>query len=73
MEVVTLVIELSFDHFPKSVLTVVDKSNDLMKLLIVIHQQQTPLALCSTLLFAGNELIWLVFHNFQLPRISFLM
>lgn len=50
MEVVTLVIELSFDHFPKSVLTVADKikSNDLMKLLIVIHQQQTPLALCST-------------------------
>ena len=70
-----MVTELSFDHFPKSVLTVVDKSNDLMKLLIIIiiHQQQTPLALCSTLLFAGNELIWLVFHNFQLPRISFLM
>ena len=48
MEVVTLVIELSFDHFPKAVLTVVDKNNDLMKLLIVIHQQQTPLALCCT-------------------------
>ena len=43
-----MVRELSFDHFPKSLLTVADKSNDLVKLLIVIHQQQTPLALCST-------------------------
>lgn len=43
-----MVRELSFDHFPKSLLTVADKSYDLVKLLIVIHQQQTPLALCST-------------------------
>ena len=65
MEVVTLVIELSFDHFPKSVLTVADKSNDLMKLLIVIHQQQTPLALCSTFTVCRE---WIELVSFlQLP------